>query len=336
MHSRSSHDRQLWLKLHAFSYDLRMDISSPELGAFEAAAAGNAILALVVATDGPAYRKAGAAMAFLPSGARVGSLSSGCIEGDLALHAAAAAQDGRVRHLQYGAGSDWVDLRLPCGGGMDVLVLPHPDGAVLATALDMTRGRVRQPVEIRIELESGLMGARPLDWNEALADPNAVLSTDVFTMTLLPELRFEIHGAGPEAAAFVRITNACGYDQRLHSSDQSASAANPDARGVAMPEFCADDIDPRTAIVLFFHDHDLEPPILAGALASRAFWVGAQGSQAAAAKRRAALAAAGVPPSQIARLHGPMGLIPSARDSRTLAISVLAEILDTARGGRNG
>ena len=332
MHSRSSHDRQLWLKLQILSYDHRMNINSPETAAFEAAAAESAVIALVVATDGPAYRKAGAAMAFLPSGARVGSLSSGCIEGDLALHAAAAAQDGRVRHLRYGAGSEWVDLRLPCGGGMDVLVLPHPDRAVLATAVDMTRGRVRRPAELTVELENGLLEMRPLNWNEASAGLGAVRSADVFTMTLLPEPRFQVYGTGIEVAAFARIIQACGYDHRLHGAHGPASAG-PDSVGVAGPTFCADDSDPRTAVVLFFHDHDLEPPILVDALASPAFWVGAQGSRAAAAARRAALAAAGVPASQIARLHGPIGLIPSARDSRTLAISVLAEILDAARGG---
>ena len=311
-----------------------MDINSSEIAAFDAAAAGDAVLALVVATDGPAYRKAGAAMAFLPSGKRVGSLSSGCIEGDLALHAAASAQDGRIRQLRYGAGSAWLDLRLPCGGGMDVLVVPHPDRAVLADALDMIRGCIRQPVELTIGLTSGRMQTSPMDWAEADMGTDASLSADTFTMTLLPELRFHVYGTGPEAAVFVKIASACGYDHRLLSPDYGNEAAINGAR--ITPIFDARGVDPRTAVVLFFHEHDLEPPILVGALASPALWIGAQGSRAAAATRRDALSAAGVPDWQIARLHGPIGLIPSARDARTLTISVLAEILDTARGGPNG
>jgi xanthine dehydrogenase accessory factor len=35
----------------------------------------------------------------------------------------------------------------------------------------------------------------------------------------------------------------------------------------------------------------------------------------------------------IARLRGPIGLIASARDARTLAVSVLAEVLDVAKAG---
>jgi xanthine dehydrogenase accessory factor len=38
----------------------------------------------------------------------------------------------------------------------------------------------------------------------------------------------------------------------------------------------------------------------------------------------------GVPRDRIARLRGPVGLIPSARDAGTLAVSVLAEVLATA------
>ena len=90
------------------------------------------------------------------------------------------------------------------------------------------------------------------------------------------------------------------------------------------------DPDPWTAVVLFFHDHDREPPLLAVALQSPAFYVGAQGSLRTHRVRVAALAALGVPEDAIARLRGPIGLIPSARDPRVLAVSVLAEILAMA------
>ena len=87
-----------------------------------------------------------------------------------------------------------------------------------------------------------------------------------------------------------------------------------------------------TCIVLsFFHDHELEPPILAPALQSPVFYVGAQGSQRSAEERRRELLNMGVPETNIARLRGPIGLVPSARDARTLAVSVLAEVLDVSR-----
>jgi xanthine dehydrogenase accessory factor len=88
--------------------------------------------------------------------------------------------------------------------------------------------------------------------------------------------------------------------------------------------------DDRTAIVLFFHDHDWEPPILAGALQTPAFYIGAQGSQRARDARLQALQLIGIESTSLARLHGPVGLIPSARDAGTLAVSVLAEVLNEA------
>jgi xanthine dehydrogenase accessory factor len=78
---------------------------------------------------------------------------------------------------------------------------------------------------------------------------------------------------------------------------------------------------------MFFHDHEWEPPILAQALTTEAFYIGAQGSIRAAEMRRMELVRLGTKETALARLHGPIGLVPSARDARILAVSVLAEVL---------
>ncbi|WP_368344458.1 XdhC family protein [Pelagovum sp. HNIBRBA483] len=66
------------------------------------------------------------------------------------------------------------------------------------------------------------------------------------------------------------------------------------------------------------------------ALATPAFYVGAQGSKKAQDARREMLASMGIAGETLERLRGPIGLIPSARDARTLAVSVLAEVLAVA------
>ena len=71
--------------------------------------------------------------------------------------------------------------------------------------------------------------------------------------------------------------------------------------------------------------------MLQAALAGPAFYVGAQGSLRAHQTRCAALRARGVDEAAIARLASPFGLIPSARDPRTLAVSVLADVLARAQ-----
>jgi len=62
-------------------------------------------------------------------------------------------------------------------------------------------------------------------------------------------------------------------------------------------------------------------------LTTDAFYVGAQGSMRAAEMRRMELVRLGVSDGAIAELRGPIGLVPSVRDARKLAVSVLAEVL---------
>jgi len=89
------------------------------------------VLAVIIDIKGPSYRPLGAMMAILADGQRVGTLSSGCIESDIALRAKAALNAGRPAKVMYGAGSDYADLVLPCGGNLEILLVPRPDRQVL-------------------------------------------------------------------------------------------------------------------------------------------------------------------------------------------------------------
>src|SRR3546814_10428076 len=79
--------------------------------------------------------------------------------------------------------------------------------------------------------------------------------------------------------------------------------------------------DPWTAFLFLFHNHDWEPPLLARALETESFWVGAMGSPRTQKARRAALKAYGIEEEIIARVRGPIGLIPHTRDPATLGRS---------------
>lgn len=285
----------------------------------------DAVLAVVAGVEGPSYRPVGAMMAVAGPGRLVGSLSSGCIEADIALHAADALAQGVPAMLRYGRGSPFVDIQLPCGGGLDILLLPRPDREVLQALVQ--RRDTRQAATLAIGLADGAM---------TLLDQGSTgRSADVLRIRFEPELRFLIFGKGPEAVTFAGLVQAAGYPNMVLSPDpetrEAAEAAGSATRALTRPDFPDDlAVDDRTAITLFFHDHEWEPPVLAGALETPAFYVGAQGSQRARDARNLALEAMGVAPQAIARLHGPVGLIPSTRDPGTLAVSVLAEILSEA------
>ena len=85
--------------------------------------------------------------------------------------------------------------------------------------------------------------------------------------------------------------------------------------------------DAWTAIVCLFHDHDWEGPLLAQALGTPAFYVGAMGSRKTHAARLEGLRALGVAEADAARIVSPIGLIPSSRDPETLALSTLCQVV---------
>lgn len=286
------------------------------------------VLAVITGVEGPSYRPVGATMALLSEGRRVGSLSSGCIEGDIALHAQEALKTGEVRQLRYGKDSEFRDISLPCGGGLDILLFPKPDRSVLGSCV--ARHERRTPFALRLEPGSSNLSIGP---REAMG-----WKGDHFFLTLDPEIMFYVFGKGPEAAGFAALARSTGFpccvlspDEETLDAARSCGAQTRHLVSAKMPR----DIRPdaRSAIVLFFHDHEWEPPILKDALASPAFYIGAQGSRNARLVRNGELSALGLSGGEIARLHGPIGLIPSSRDARTLAVSVLAEILAKAHQG---
>jgi len=91
--------------------------------------------------------------------------------------------------------------------------------------------------------------------------------------------------------------------------------------------------DLRSAVVTLTHDPKLDDPALLAALATPAFYIGCLGSQKTHAARRARLTAAGADPAALDRLRGPVGLRIGARSPAEIAVSILAEIVATLRGG---
>jgi xanthine dehydrogenase accessory factor len=283
------------------------------------------VLAIITGVEGPSYRPVGAVMAIDATGRRTGTLSSGCVENDIALHALEALEAGRPKVIRYGRGSPFMDIQLPCGGGLEIALVPRPDRAVL-TALNAARS-ARQAVTLAVDLAGGGMSLLP--------DGETGRAGDRFRVRFLPEIRFLVFGKGPEASTFAALAEAAGYPSMLLSPDDetlgAGRAAGAGTRHLTTPGWPEGlMVDDRTAIVLFFHDHDWEPPILIGAVRTPAFYIGSQGSRRARDARLMELEAMGMTEAERARLRGPIGLVPSARDARTLAVSVLAEVLGTS------
>lgn len=285
---------------------------------------GPAVLAVITGVVGPSYRPIGAMLATFADGRMAGTLSSGCVEADIALRSAMALEGGPV-NLRYGQGSPYFDIQLPCGGGLDILLVPNPNRDVIRASL--ARHDARKPVTLEFARDgSGIQLHRG-------TPPDDVTG---FTTCIEPELFFCVIGKGPEASTFAALAHAAGYPSLLISPDQETldyGARHGCPTHAIMTKALPQDVllDDRSAVVLFFHDHDWEPPILEAALATEAFYIGAQGSQRTRSNRNAELLERSVSASDLERIAGPIGLIPSAKDARTLAVSVLAEVLERAR-----
>ncbi len=79
------------------------------------------------------------------------------------------------------------------------------------------------------------------------------------------------------------------------------------------------------------HDPKLDDPALHAALRSDAFYIGSLGSRKTHGARVRRLEREGFGESEIARIHGPVGLDIGAQSPAEIAVSILAQIIDTLR-----
>lgn len=275
-------------------------------------------LAVIVNQVGASYRPLGAMMAIYEDGKHLGHVSSGCIEADIVAH---ALNSSKTQTLAYGQGSPFLDLKLPCGGGMNIMILQEPDPEVLSAVHQQLEAR--NPTALAIDTNTGMLSLG--------GGSKTGVDGSVFTIAMEPALKFFVFGNGHEAQAFAELVEGAGYPIELYSTNQDTlddcrievsrqhHLVNPK---IKEPEL----IDEWSSITLFFHEHDLEEQILRDALSTPAFYIGAQGSMTTHSARVENLRSLGETEESTRRIHGPIGLIPKVRDPQTLAISVLAEI----------
>lgn len=79
------------------------------------------VLGTLISVSGPAPRPVGTQFVFEGDRA-VGDFSGGRLEAEVANHAAEVASGSQGRGPVYGAGSPWIDIRLFCGGSIEILL----------------------------------------------------------------------------------------------------------------------------------------------------------------------------------------------------------------------
>ena len=272
------------------------------------------VLVTLTGIVGASSRGVGAQMAVLPDGRHAGSFSGGCIEAAVIAEAQAVLAAGCGRTVRFGSGSPYLDIRLPCGGGIDLVFTPQPDAAALAGILH--RLETRQAAALRITEQAAVL----------VDDAGPGIG---FVRTYAPPLRLVALGHGEDLTALVRIAQAFGVVVQAFApdTDRHAMATGGIAPLTSRTAFPALVGDAWTAFVFLFHDHDWEEHLLPQALAQTGFYHGAVGSARTHRARTEGLRAAGVPQALLDALRGGIGLIPATRDPATLALSILGEVV---------
>jgi xanthine dehydrogenase accessory factor len=275
----------------------------------------DARFALITSVDiqGGSARELGSLALVEETGRMVGYLSNGCIDRDIQFQAQEALHAGTKRLMHYGAGSPYLDLKLPCGGSLKALIDPAPDCAALIAA--HTASQARSPADLTVILPAA-DGAAPR------------------TFTYAPKFQLILAGRGAVFRATAKAAHAAGFEIGALSPDpEDLEAVAPfvtaQSHSLSSPEHAPamEYLDAHSAFLTLFHDHDWEPALLEQALRTNATFIGSLGSTNAMSLRLMLLRERGLSEAQLARLHGPIGMIPSLRDAQLIAISAIAEVV---------
>jgi len=304
-------------------------------------------LARVVATRRSAPRPIGSKLIVSESGELAGSVSGGCVESEVVEAARGVLAGGEPQLLTFGITDDMaLSVGLPCGGEIDVWV-DEPDPGLLEQLADVARDERR--AVFFVDLVNGSQRLVP-DGDNEVADElirsghSKVVELHgrrVFADVFGPPPRLFVYGAVDTADALCAAANAIGW--RTIVADARARFAtkerlpNADEVLVAWPEEALAQVAPdhTTAIMVLTHDDKFDLPLLTGALATEAYYIGALGSRRNQERRRELLLEAGVDESDLDRISGPAGLDIGAHTPAETAVSMLAEIM-AVRAGRDG
>jgi xanthine dehydrogenase accessory factor len=236
-------------------------------------------------------------------------------------------------------GKEVEEIGLSCGGQAEVLMQPvgpipaelwerlsdrapvalitplAPAGGAATTVVDPQGNSWGSPSSFVTDAVSLLAGGR--SDRQRLSNE----SGEVLIEAWVPEPRLVVVGAGDMVTALSGQADL--LDWEMQSCDDPALVGS-----------LLDWAGATAALIVLSHDPHVDVPALAEALSRDVAYVGAMGSRSTQSRRLERLEASGVPASDLARIHRPIGLNLGGRRAPEVALAIVAEIL-ACRYGRD-
>jgi xanthine dehydrogenase accessory factor len=293
-------------------------------------------------------RRADEALAVLDDGPSSGSLLGGVADvaiaesitaaspsvlleidvGDREAVAAGLACGGVATVLASDAATIPLELWAALENGWPAALVTRVGGEVASKALALVDSPATQTLE-----RHGSLGDGASDEEAAQAGRQALrLGRDSAQIQLHGDARFVVEayfptttlvvvGEGQLADALAAQAALLGWSTLIGSVWTEATAER--VRSLGQPD----------AVVVLSHDHAVDTPALAAALATDCY-VGALGSRHTQSGRRQRLGGYGLSDAVLDRIHGPVGLDLGARTPEETAVAIVGEIL-AHRSGRS-
>jgi len=323
---------------------------------WQAAGKTDFALATIVETRGSSLRGPGTRMVITAEGDVAGSVSSGCVDGDV-IAEMEAVLTGKANLLRPNFGiSDeqaW-GAGLSCGGAIDVLVERwDPLHAQLMAEVEARRpvafvsriDAIKPPVHLLHTADGatyGTLGDPDLDgevlmdiaaaWPGPYAQKHSYPQGEFFIEVIAPPPTLIIFGATDIAVPLAKLARVLDFQVIVSDARRTFLREErfPDVEtrfGWPQDAFAPQDFGVSHAVVVLFHDPKFDIPALNLALRSDAFYIGFLGSRKTQADRRASLVEAGFTEQALSRIHGPVGLDIGGKEPCLIALSILAEIV---------
>lgn len=283
----------------------------------------NVVLGTITRLVGSSPRPAGTQMVFDQDRAG-GYFSGGCLEADVANHAAEVLRDRTPKTLLYGQGSPWIDIRLLCGGTIEIL-LESIDSEEPAVAELLRLEVARIPALWRSDGYARTVEPAPPDCPTWAADGTK------YSLRYDPKSRLVVVGGDPTALALAKLASDAGFETYLIRGN--GPGTTPPIGGLTYLRTApaatlhAMSPDPWTAVVSVTHDDVVDDDVVTSALRSSAGYIGVLGARSRIGSRRDRLIKAGFGEHDLTRIHAPIGIAGCGKTPWEIAVSIVAEIM---------